>query len=255
MLGSTFEQLCEVARDHSVVMLVAAHGHAYALVISNSTQETPHCLPLEITSDVLVSMRDRAGKTGLRNSQYTSDLEDATRLELYKSSKGAKDNADPFAVFRTFGLLSSSPCSTISSCRCALLLVRIDRLVSLTLSQRLAARDHAYTGVRPATLHPFHYMQQGCMRDLTTVGRAARISSSRRTPRRCPHSFEHRLRHRKWLLRLSAFSLSPKTAVDRRPSRDCGASTRSWRASKTPYGRARSTPPSRSSRALPRLSV
>jgi hypothetical protein len=50
MLGSTFEQLREVAQEHPVVVLVAARGYAYALIISDdAAQDTPHALQLDIS--------------------------------------------------------------------------------------------------------------------------------------------------------------------------------------------------------------
>jgi hypothetical protein len=53
MRGSTFPQLRKAAKEHPVVVLVAARGCTYALVISDETQDAPHSLRLEITSERL----------------------------------------------------------------------------------------------------------------------------------------------------------------------------------------------------------
>jgi hypothetical protein len=100
MLGSTFEQLREVSRSHPVVVLVAARGHAYALIMSDSEAEEPHALPLSITSARLSSLRDNAGRAGLRDAQISADddLEGDARIGMYKSSAGSKTNTDPLIV-------------------------------------------------------------------------------------------------------------------------------------------------------------
>jgi tetratricopeptide (TPR) repeat protein len=69
MLGSTFAQLRQVACKHPVVVLVAARGRAYALIVSEITAASPHPLPLAITSQRLSSLRDYVGRggDGLRN--------------------------------------------------------------------------------------------------------------------------------------------------------------------------------------------
>jgi hypothetical protein len=59
MRGSTFPQLREAAKEHPVVVLVAARGCTYALVISDETQDAPHPLRLEITSGRLSLLRER----------------------------------------------------------------------------------------------------------------------------------------------------------------------------------------------------
>jgi tetratricopeptide (TPR) repeat protein len=82
MLGSTFAQLREVACKHPVVVLVAARGQAYALIISETTVASPHPLPLAITSQHLSSLRDYAGRAGLRNGRPSPKLEDGARLGL-----------------------------------------------------------------------------------------------------------------------------------------------------------------------------
>jgi tetratricopeptide (TPR) repeat protein len=82
MLGSTFAQLREVACKHPVVVVVAARGRAYALIVSETTVASPHPLPLAITSQRLSSLRDYAGRAGLRNGRPSPKLEDGARLGL-----------------------------------------------------------------------------------------------------------------------------------------------------------------------------
>jgi hypothetical protein len=100
MLGSTFEQLREVAQGHPVVVLVAARGYAYALIMSASAKGEPHALPLSLTSARVSSLRDNAGRAGLRDAQITleDDLEEDARVGMYKSSAGSKTNTDPLIV-------------------------------------------------------------------------------------------------------------------------------------------------------------
>jgi tetratricopeptide (TPR) repeat protein len=100
MLGSTFEQLRETARAHPVVVLVAARGYAYALIMISSAQAEPHALPLSITSARLSSLRDNARRAGLRDAQITpeDDWEEDARIGMYKSSTGSKTNTDPLTV-------------------------------------------------------------------------------------------------------------------------------------------------------------
>jgi hypothetical protein len=66
MLGKTYAQLRETAKEHSVVVLVSARGHVYALVIQNAAQDHPHVLHLDITTDRLSLLRDTAARAGLR---------------------------------------------------------------------------------------------------------------------------------------------------------------------------------------------
>jgi tetratricopeptide (TPR) repeat protein len=66
MLGSTYETLREAARDHPVVMLVAASDHAFALIIPSSSNESPVLLHLSVTWNTLQSLADPAGTSNLR---------------------------------------------------------------------------------------------------------------------------------------------------------------------------------------------
>jgi hypothetical protein len=87
MLGHTFAQLRETASEHPSVMLVAARGQVYALIISGANVVSPHPLALAITSDSLSSLRDYAGRAGLRNGQFPQPLDEKERLGLGKPVK------------------------------------------------------------------------------------------------------------------------------------------------------------------------
>jgi tetratricopeptide (TPR) repeat protein len=66
MLGSTYETLRESARDHPVVVLVAARDHAFALIIPTSANADPDLLPLDVAWNHLHSLADTTGKANLR---------------------------------------------------------------------------------------------------------------------------------------------------------------------------------------------
>jgi tetratricopeptide (TPR) repeat protein len=87
MLGRTYAELRKTANKHPVVVLVAARGQAYALIISDSKADSPHPLALAITSDSLSSLRNYAGRAGLRNGQSPHHPDDDARLGLAKSVK------------------------------------------------------------------------------------------------------------------------------------------------------------------------
>jgi tetratricopeptide (TPR) repeat protein len=87
MLGHTYAELRKTANKHPVVVLVAARGQAYALIISNSTADSPYPLTLSITSDSLASLRDYAGRAGLRNGQSPDHMDADARLGLAKPVK------------------------------------------------------------------------------------------------------------------------------------------------------------------------
>jgi hypothetical protein len=87
MLGKTFEQLDHAAHDHPVVMLVAARGYAYALIISKNGQDSPHGLPLPITSGRLCQLKDISGQVdqhrgGLAAQDVDVDMPRAMRKSL-----------------------------------------------------------------------------------------------------------------------------------------------------------------------------
>jgi hypothetical protein len=87
MLGHTYAELRKTANKHPVVVLVAARGQAYALIISDSKADSPHSLALNITSDSLSSLRDYVGRAGLRNGQSPDHMDEDARLGLAKPVK------------------------------------------------------------------------------------------------------------------------------------------------------------------------
>jgi hypothetical protein len=60
MLGQTYAQLRETAREHPVVVLVSAREHVCALIIRDSTQGNPDKIHLKLTPDHLSLLRDTA---------------------------------------------------------------------------------------------------------------------------------------------------------------------------------------------------
>jgi hypothetical protein len=87
MLGHTYAELRKIANKYPVVVLVAARGQAYTLIISDSKADSPHPLALAITSDKLSSLRGYAGRAGLRNGQFPDHMDEDTRLGLAKPVK------------------------------------------------------------------------------------------------------------------------------------------------------------------------
>jgi tetratricopeptide (TPR) repeat protein len=86
MLGSTYETLREAARNHPVVVLVAARGHAFALVMSGAAEDEPHALRLDFTVDDLASLRGSVEKAGLRSRAGVPDGDPDSRLGMDKST-------------------------------------------------------------------------------------------------------------------------------------------------------------------------
>jgi tetratricopeptide (TPR) repeat protein len=66
MLGSTYETLREAARDHPVVVLVAARDHAFALIMPNSSYSGPDILRLDVANYTLQSFANSVGQANLR---------------------------------------------------------------------------------------------------------------------------------------------------------------------------------------------
>jgi tetratricopeptide (TPR) repeat protein len=96
MLGSTYEALREVARDHPVVVLVAARGHAFALIMSGAEESEPHALSLTLTSDDLLSLRGSAEQAGLRSRADTRDGHTDARMQVQISKMNV--NHQPLRV-------------------------------------------------------------------------------------------------------------------------------------------------------------
>jgi tetratricopeptide (TPR) repeat protein len=86
MLGSTYETLREAARDHPVIVLVAAHGYAFALILASAVQDEPHTLRLDLTSDSLLSLGDSARQAGLRSRLDMRDgnIDERMRVQISK---------------------------------------------------------------------------------------------------------------------------------------------------------------------------
>jgi tetratricopeptide (TPR) repeat protein len=66
MLGSSYKTLREAARDHTVVLLVAGHGHAFAIIMPSSASANPDLLPLDVAWNDLRSLANTAGRANLR---------------------------------------------------------------------------------------------------------------------------------------------------------------------------------------------
>jgi hypothetical protein len=96
MLGSTYDALREVARNHPVVVLVAARGHAFALIMSGAGESKPHALRLTLTSDDLLSLRGSAEQAGLRSRADTRDGNTDERLGIHMRKKNV--NHQPLRV-------------------------------------------------------------------------------------------------------------------------------------------------------------
>jgi CHAT domain-containing protein/tetratricopeptide (TPR) repeat protein len=75
MLGKTYAQLRETAREHPVVVLASANGFVYALIIRNSIQEHPDEIRLKVSSHHLARLRRTATQAGLRTRHVMRDVE------------------------------------------------------------------------------------------------------------------------------------------------------------------------------------
>jgi tetratricopeptide (TPR) repeat protein len=82
MLGTTYSSLRKAAHKHPVVVLVAGRGHAFALIMSNTTQDPPLALRLELTSDDVSALRLSAEQAGLRSRADMRGCEPEARLGL-----------------------------------------------------------------------------------------------------------------------------------------------------------------------------
>jgi tetratricopeptide (TPR) repeat protein len=90
MLGSTYDTLREVARDHPVVVLVAARDRAFAVIMSGAGENEPHALGLTLTSDDLLALRGSAEQAGLRSRADTRDGNTDERLGIHMSKMNVK---------------------------------------------------------------------------------------------------------------------------------------------------------------------
>jgi tetratricopeptide (TPR) repeat protein len=96
MLGGTYEALREVACNHPVVVLVAARGHAFALIMSGAGETEPHALSLTLTLDDLLSLRGSAEQAGLRSRADTRDGHTDARMRVQISKMNV--NHQPLRV-------------------------------------------------------------------------------------------------------------------------------------------------------------
>jgi tetratricopeptide (TPR) repeat protein len=76
MLGSTYETLREAARDHPVVMLVAARNHTFALIVPNASHTNPDMLRLNVANDALQSFANSVGRANMRYRAWSPSCED-----------------------------------------------------------------------------------------------------------------------------------------------------------------------------------
>jgi tetratricopeptide (TPR) repeat protein len=98
MLGSTYATLRKAAHKNTVVVLVAGRGHAFALVMSNATQQQPHALRLELTSDDVSALRLSAEQAGLRSRADMCGCEPEARLGIAPRTIKTNINDKPHQV-------------------------------------------------------------------------------------------------------------------------------------------------------------
>jgi tetratricopeptide (TPR) repeat protein len=88
MRGSTFEMLRKAAHKHAVVVLVEAHGHVFALLMSSSSQESPDVLRLGWTQDDTQLLADFVTQT---NARYRTGSRDYAACESHQDVLLAED--------------------------------------------------------------------------------------------------------------------------------------------------------------------
>jgi CHAT domain-containing protein/tetratricopeptide (TPR) repeat protein len=98
MLGASYDTLRMAAREHPVIVLVAGRGHAFALIMSNATEDQPHALRLDLTSDDLSALRVSAEQAGLRSRADMRNCDSGTRIRYQKTE--TDDNHKPHRVLR-----------------------------------------------------------------------------------------------------------------------------------------------------------
>jgi tetratricopeptide (TPR) repeat protein len=98
MLGASYDTLRMAAREHPVIVLVAGRGYAFALIMSNATQDRPHALRLDLTSDDLSALRVSAEQAGLRSRADMRNCDSGTRIRYQKTE--TDDNHKPHRVLR-----------------------------------------------------------------------------------------------------------------------------------------------------------
>jgi tetratricopeptide (TPR) repeat protein len=98
MLGASYDTLRMAAREHPVIVLVAGRGYAFALIMSNATEDQPHALRLDLTSDDLSALRVSAEQAGLRSRADMRNCDSGTRIRYQKTD--TDDNHKSHRVFR-----------------------------------------------------------------------------------------------------------------------------------------------------------
>jgi CHAT domain-containing protein/tetratricopeptide (TPR) repeat protein len=98
MLGASYDTLRMAAREHPVIVLVAGRGYAFALIMSNATEDQPHALRLELTSDDLSALRVSAEQAGLRSRADMRNCDSGTRIRYQRTE--TDENHKPHRVLR-----------------------------------------------------------------------------------------------------------------------------------------------------------
>jgi hypothetical protein len=128
MLGSTYETLREAAHDHPVVMLVAARGYAFAVIMPNSANENPDLLPLDVAWNDLRSLADTAEKASLR---YRAESTERCRTGASGQEFPLADSIDQERAMRTGNFASEwSPLASLWRDVVKPVLTRLDLMVS-----------------------------------------------------------------------------------------------------------------------------
>jgi tetratricopeptide (TPR) repeat protein len=97
MLGSTYETLRDAACSHPVVVLVAAHDHAFALIMPSSSYASPDILRLNVASHTLQSFANSVGQANLRcragSAEHCEDVssEDVNLTESIKRERAMRN--------------------------------------------------------------------------------------------------------------------------------------------------------------------
>jgi tetratricopeptide (TPR) repeat protein len=95
MLGESFETLCATAASHPVVVLVAARGRYYALIITLAQPYQDALLSLDLTEEDLKSLSYTPSPTGARRSPVVPDIVQP-KVKKAKFNKSAPSDSGPF---------------------------------------------------------------------------------------------------------------------------------------------------------------
>jgi tetratricopeptide (TPR) repeat protein len=183
MLGSTYDTLRKAAHNHPVVTLVAARGHAFALIMKNDAEDEPHVLRLDLTLDALRLLRDSSEQAGLRSrAREARECDLDARLGLQKREINV--NHKPLRVLADIWHKVVKP--VIDHLQLKVTSISRETRARLTCRDRrtLVDRGPGSTGAPTETLSSFLCMQQVSTRVLPTIKSAVRTMSFRRTLRR-----------------------------------------------------------------------